>query len=159
IRNWRPPQDIANQLRWWLDHKSRLRYLGTMRAGPIDVSVYLSRYTLTMRGPVGDIAYSLELVEWRTLKLWVDHGEETPGGGDAQAAVAAPATTDPQADEIEEPTPSEYTVVPGDNLSYIAKALLGDAGRWPEIYESNRETIGDNPNLIYPGQVLSIPGG
>lgn len=49
-----------------------------------------------------------------------------------------------------------YTVVAGDNLSKIAKKLLGDANRWREIHALNDETI-ENPNLIKPGQVLKIP--
>jgi nucleoid-associated protein YgaU len=50
-----------------------------------------------------------------------------------------------------------YVVQSGDSLSKIAKALLGDAKRWPEIYEANKALIGDNPNLIHPGQKLVIP--
>jgi nucleoid-associated protein YgaU len=50
-----------------------------------------------------------------------------------------------------------YVVEPGDSLSKIAKELLGDAKRWPEIYEANKALIGDNPNLIHPGQKLVIP--
>jgi nucleoid-associated protein YgaU len=44
----------------------------------------------------------------------------------------------------------------GDSLSAIAKRELGDGGRWEEIFDANRDTI-DNPNLIYPGQVLNLP--
>ena len=50
----------------------------------------------------------------------------------------------------------EYVVKSGDSLSKIAKALYGDAKRWPEIYEANKALIGDNPNLIHPGQKLII---
>lgn len=50
-----------------------------------------------------------------------------------------------------------YVVKPGDSLSKIAKELYGDAKRWPEIYEANKALIGDNPNLIHPGQKLVIP--
>ncbi|HXJ34245.1 MAG TPA: LysM peptidoglycan-binding domain-containing protein [Candidatus Eisenbacteria bacterium] len=49
-----------------------------------------------------------------------------------------------------------YTVVAGDNLSKIAKKLLGDANRWKEIHQLNADTV-KNPNLIHPGQVLKIP--
>jgi nucleoid-associated protein YgaU len=49
-----------------------------------------------------------------------------------------------------------YVVKSGDSLSKIAKELLGDAGRWPEIFEANKDKIKD-PNLIYPGQELDIP--
>jgi nucleoid-associated protein YgaU len=50
-----------------------------------------------------------------------------------------------------------YVVKSGDSLSKIAKELLGDASRWPEIYELNKDVIGDNPNLIRPGQEFKIP--
>jgi nucleoid-associated protein YgaU len=38
----------------------------------------------------------------------------------------------------------------------IAKKQLGDANRWPEIFELNREVISD-PDRIFPGQVLVLP--
>jgi nucleoid-associated protein YgaU len=56
----------------------------------------------------------------------------------------------------EEAEARTYVVKSGDSLSKIAKELLGDAGRWPEIFEANKDKIKD-PNLIYPGQELDIP--
>lgn len=50
-----------------------------------------------------------------------------------------------------------YTVQSGDTLSKIAQRTLGDANRWTEIYNLNRDQISD-PNRIYPGQVLKLPG-
>jgi len=50
-----------------------------------------------------------------------------------------------------------YTVVSGDSLSKIAKKIYGDANRWKEIFEANKDTV-KNPDLIRPGQVLKIPG-
>jgi hypothetical protein len=49
-----------------------------------------------------------------------------------------------------------HIVVSGDTLYDIAGRLLGSVNRWPEIYELNRDKI-ENPDLIYPGQVLKIP--
>jgi hypothetical protein len=49
-----------------------------------------------------------------------------------------------------------YVVQPGDSLSKIAKEELGDASRWPEIFELNKDKIED-PNLIHPGQELKMP--
>jgi nucleoid-associated protein YgaU len=48
------------------------------------------------------------------------------------------------------------TVREGDSLSKIAKRELGDASKWKEIYEANRDKIKD-PDLIHPGQVLTLP--
>jgi nucleoid-associated protein YgaU len=56
----------------------------------------------------------------------------------------------------EELKPKVYVVKSGDSLSKIAKEVLGDASRWPEIYEANKDQIKD-PNLIYPGQELKLP--
>ncbi len=50
-----------------------------------------------------------------------------------------------------------YTVDSGDNLSAIAKQELGDANRWHEIYELNKDLIGKNPDLIQPGMELKLP--
>jgi nucleoid-associated protein YgaU len=50
-----------------------------------------------------------------------------------------------------------YTVRPGDSLSKIAKSLMGDAKKWRQLYEANKDVVGNNPDLIKPGQVLKIP--
>jgi len=50
-----------------------------------------------------------------------------------------------------------YVVQSGDTLSKIAEQHLGDSGRWSEIFDVNKELI-DNPDRIFPGQVLTLPG-
>lgn len=49
-----------------------------------------------------------------------------------------------------------YTVKSGDSLSKIAKQFYGDAKKWPQIFEANRDQI-TNPDMIKPGQTLRIP--
>ncbi len=49
-----------------------------------------------------------------------------------------------------------YTVVSGDTLSKIAKQFYGDANQWNRIFDANRNVL-DDPNRIFPGQVLQIP--
>ncbi|GHJ33447.1 transglycosylase family protein [Streptomyces hygroscopicus] len=51
-----------------------------------------------------------------------------------------------------------YVVVSGDSLSGIADSH-DVSGGWQALYRSNRTTIGDDPDLIYPGQKLSLTGG
>jgi nucleoid-associated protein YgaU len=50
-----------------------------------------------------------------------------------------------------------YTVKSGDTLSDIAQSVMGDAKRWPELYEANKDAVGKNPDLIHPGLELRIP--
>jgi nucleoid-associated protein YgaU len=56
------------------------------------------------------------------------------------------------------PAAKTYTVVKGDSLSKIAKREYGNANRWHEIFEANRDLL-DDPDKIHPGQVLKIPAG
>ncbi|WP_033219747.1 transglycosylase family protein [Kitasatospora phosalacinea] len=72
-----------------------------------------------------------------------------PAEPTAQATPAAPAT--PAADRSAQP----YTVTPGDTLAAIARQhALG--GGWSELYESNHQVVGEDPDLIRPGQVLEL---
>ena len=53
--------------------------------------------------------------------------------------------------------PRTHTVVKGESLSKIAKRYYGEATKWRVIYDANRSVVGANPDLIHPGQVLTIP--
>ncbi|WP_372344445.1 transglycosylase family protein [Streptomyces sp. KL116D] len=53
---------------------------------------------------------------------------------------------------------SSYTVVGGDTLSGIADSRKVPGG-WSRLYAANRSTIGADPDLIVPGQRLTVPGG
>ncbi|CUR58116.1 putative LysM domain protein [metagenome] len=58
----------------------------------------------------------------------------------------------------------DYVVKPGDTLSRIAEAKLGDPLRYPELFEASRDTVQPDgatitdPDLIRPGWKVSIPG-
>lgn len=57
----------------------------------------------------------------------------------------------------EKPLGRTYTVVKGDSLSKIAKVHYGRFDKWRLIYEANKAVIGNNPDLIKPGQVFTLP--
>lgn len=75
----------------------------------------------------------------------------------AAAPAAAPAVEAPAAAPVAAPKAAAgtYTVVPGDSLSLIA-AKLGVAGGYQAIAAANTDII-YNVDLIFPGQVLTIP--
>jgi len=58
---------------------------------------------------------------------------------------------------IPERSASVYTVKKYDTLSGIARQQTGSAD-YAAIWAQNRDIIGDNPNAITPGMVLTIPG-
>jgi LysM repeat protein len=63
-------------------------------------------------------------------------------------AVVKPAT----------PAARSYTVQRGDTLYGISQRYWGNGKYWPALYQANRSKISD-PNLIYAGQVVTIPSG
>lgn len=77
-------------------------------------------------------------------------------------AVAKAAAAEPTPAAVPEPAPEpptglQHTVASGETLSHISLHYYKTANRWKEIYEANKDVIGDNPNKIYPGQMLVIP--
>jgi nucleoid-associated protein YgaU len=50
----------------------------------------------------------------------------------------------------------QYTVQPGNSLWVIARKTYGNGQHYTVIFGANKEHIKD-PNLIYPGQVISLP--
>jgi len=76
-------------------------------------------------------------------------GASGPGSADFSDVSGGASSTAPAAGQT-------YTVKSGDSLSKIAKHIYGDGNKWHRIYEANRDKI-KNPDLIHPGQELTIP--
>lgn len=85
-----------------------------------------------------------------------------PAGG-TPAAPGTATTTDPAAtttttpDTGTTPAPAQdttYTVAPGDTLSGISNSHK--LGGWKSVYTGNSSAIGEDPDLIKPGQVLTL---
>ncbi|MFF3314806.1 transglycosylase family protein [Streptomyces sp. NPDC003035] len=67
-----------------------------------------------------------------------------------------PAANPPAATPTTVPTVREmYTVTPGDSLSRIAREERVTGG-WQRLYEANRAVVGSDPDLIHPGQKLTL---
>lgn len=84
-------------------------------------------------------------------------GDSTP------VATPPPPVTPPVTTPAPKPRASKsvYTVEPGDTLYDISIAHhIGDGGldTWKPLYADNVDVVGSNPDLIYPGQRLRLPG-
>jgi len=118
-------------------------------------AVYVNSYEFRRYGWAGSLKFTIELLEWRTLTIQLDPGNNP---ADVQAAAGEATAASSTGTPPEQPNPTTYVVQPDDTLSFIARKFLGDTGRWQEIWDANRDTI-DDPNQIEVGQVLNIPGG
>lgn len=86
-------------------------------------------------------------------EAWTPQADQSPGG-----PLTRPATRDSVA------PPRVVEVRPGDSLWSVAARYLGPgasagdiAEAWPDWFEANRSVIGDNPDVIRPGQLLVVP--
>jgi LysM repeat protein len=80
--------------------------------------------------------------------------EQAPTPEVVAAAVEEPAAVAEPAPPPPPPAPRTYTVVSGDTLWAISERFYGDGSKYQVIADASG--ISD-PDLIYPGQVLTIP--
>lgn len=92
----------------------------------------------------GDVYYDLTLKEYRAVEIKKTKLKKTKKKKSKPKRPAAKKKT------------KTYTVKSGDCLWNIAKRFYGNGAQYTKIYNANRGKI-KNPNLIYPGQVLTIP--
>ena len=118
-----------------------------------NIKVSMEDYQITE-----DAQNGFDLLVKIRLKQWRDYGTKTVNIslGDQKPK----ASVEPQRETAASPAPTAsqtYTVVIGDCLWNIAKRFYGNGSKYSVIYNANKGIVGGNPNLIYPGQVLTIP--
>jgi murein DD-endopeptidase MepM/ murein hydrolase activator NlpD len=74
------------------------------------------------------------------------------------SAPKAPSKESPAGSHAKPEAHRSYTVVTGDCLSEIAEKHHVHGG-WHRLYEANRQIVGSDPDLIRPGQRLTLAGG
>lgn len=136
----------------------------TGRAGKRStVRVYLNNKPLTDLGAGDDGKWKGELngVEPGIYTLRLDELDaqgdvisrlETPFKREAPEVLVPAESQDPGA----APPIRAITVQKGDTLWAISRARYGDGFLYVKVFDANRDSI-RNPDLIYPGQVFSIP--
>ncbi|ODU06733.1 MAG: hypothetical protein ABS81_03705 [Pseudonocardia sp. SCN 72-86] len=106
---------------------------------------------------IADLNYGVEQADGWALdgQHWLNAGWvlKLPADAAAAAADTAPAATAEQ-----------RTVVAGDTLWDIAEDATGSGENYHAIFEASKDTVQTtghkitDPNLIYPGDVVTIPG-
>lgn len=92
------------------------------------------------------------------LKQYRDYGTKTVNVTIKQSKPVATVQNTRPAESSPAPkvTAKSYTVAKGDTLWAIAKKYYGDGSKYTKIFEANKGVL-KNPNVIYVGQVLTIP--
>lgn len=92
---------------------------------------------------------------WGARAETSDRASRDKGVGKTPAEPAVEQVSAPAAPAPEPPPPVRtYTVVSGDTLWAISERFYGDGNQYQRIADASGIS---NPDLIYPGQVLTIP--
>lgn len=145
------PVEIVQAIQKARDSASPVRFLITGTDLDINVRMGVETFDYEERaGELGDFYYSIKLSEW---KDYSPRRIVLPAEPKKPAQKQEPARTG----KPEAAAKKTYTVKKGDCLWNIAKKFYGKGSDYTKIYNANKGTIGSNPNLIYPGQVFTIP--
>lgn len=144
------PVEYRNQFSTWKDSSTSLQIV--CPAAGINKTMKLTNFAWELRGFEGDIYYVVGFKEHKTA-IPKQIGVQVDGTTQAITAAGKP-TPEGRAPVAATPSPKTYTVKSGDTLTLIAKKL--GIASWRTIYDNNKAVIGNNPNVIYPGQVYMI---
>ncbi|WP_060210310.1 LysM peptidoglycan-binding domain-containing protein [Sporosarcina koreensis] len=140
------PNEISKTIQKWAEAKGangkKLRFIVTETDW--NIPVFLLDFRPSAPNGYGDVKYTLDLTEWRDFTV-----KEVNSATSGKKEVR----------EIK-PKPKTYTVKKGDTLSAIARNYGGSASKWLELWTANKGKLkSGNPDLIYPGETLTIPSG
>ncbi|NRT78113.1 LysM peptidoglycan-binding domain-containing protein [Clostridium beijerinckii] len=145
---YQEPQNYVNKFRNWMENDTvfSLFILGSEVAKMFSIN----NFNWGEEDGTGDIYYTMDLIEDRSLNLVNSDGttnssgsssDTSSGDGSSLTLYGLPVGT------------YAYTVDEGDTLIQIAKWYYGDSSRWQEIASRNNIS---NPDLIYTDQVIYL---
>lgn len=147
-QHWQSPNTLIGTLEGWKKNGSKLKVMVTGTV--INHDVYINDFSPQPKGGNGDYEYAISFVQAKDIAIYTTSELGMQPASPSNSNVST--NTRPAA-----PKKTTYTVVRGDCLWNIAKRFLGAGNRYMDIYNANKSVIGRNPNLIYAGQVYTIP--
>lgn len=141
------PLELVQKINTWKASKKPVHFIAT--ACGVDLYCSIEKFNYSEEGgDPGTYQYDITLKEYREITV-------RQVKVDIPSKEAAVEKEEARVDNSVQP--KTYTVKSGDCLWNIAKQFYGSGSDYTKIYNANKGTIGGNPNLIYPGQVLTLP--
>lgn len=147
-----PPMKYVEYIQSWMASKKPMRMNISSPTININTAASIEKFQWKeVAGSGGDIEYTITLKEfifYAAKSIIVDAVPES------NKTLIIKKTTRPN----ERQTPRTYKLIAGDNLSKIAKKILGDDSRWREIQKLNGIQNHQLKNLPI-GMVIRLPKG
>ena len=165
IRNKIKPEVMISRLEMYRDNGTKCTLL--IAGTPVNKPVYIQSFKGNYVGGSGDFEYEIKFIEARELKVYTVaelSGSATSTTTKAKTTLKTRKKKSKKKSKKKNSSKSgnrTYTVKSGDCLWRIAQKFLGNGARYGEIYNANKSKIdahGGGPNMIWPGDVLTIPG-
>lgn len=132
------PEYYKSLFEQWSMDRNVCRYI--VAGTGINIPVLIGAVTYEERDGTNDVYASIPLYEYRYLD---------------EVTVETTQNNSRKQEGTQANKPDTYTVVAGDSLWSIAKRFYGDGSYATKLAAANNIS---NPSLIYPGQVLTLPG-
>ena len=149
------PEDSIERLLVWMGKPASSNKGGALPATPLRVTITGTQFSQLMvitdiqhsymGGEPDAIYFQISMRKWLRQRVRVEEADE--GGG---SSSEGPREEPPFAG-------TTHKVVKGDTLWLLAKRFYNSGSKWDTIYQANKKLIGNNPNIIRPGQQLEIP--
>ena len=147
VSNITKPLTLIQKINEWKASKTPIHFIVT--ACGVDIYVTIEDFSYSEEGgDVGTYQYSITLKEYREITIRQVNVDILNKNAQVEKGKRRIDNT---------VKPKTYTVKSGDCLWNIAKKYYNNGSEYKKIYEANKESIGGNPNLIYAGQVLTLP--
>lgn len=143
------PIDYVKQFKKWIDKKTVVRVVIADKYGTkVNARFYVEHinYSEDDRSN-GDINYSISFKEYKKIEMKTVEILSTSTINNSQNKSRA---------ETKKTGGKVHIVKKGEYLCLIARKYYGNSN-WQKLYNANKNVIGKNPNIIYPGQKLIIP--
>lgn len=149
IGEFKKPYKIIEKLESW---KKKVVHI-TITQTNIDMDAMIESLSYGHNDGTKDVSYTIEFKEEKKKAKSKAKNKNVEVLIDDRRTAAEKAETKRKTKAVKSQT---YTVKQGDTLTAISKKITGSSANWKAIYNTNKKTIGNNPNKIKPGMKLVI---